>query len=68
MPRSWLRELRALGCCTTCHLAIADGDALFFVGRYDTFKEMILSTGLIGDGIGLYFASSFMAVSSLFFP
>lgn len=31
--------------------------------RYDTFKEMILSTGLIGDGIGLYFASSFMAVS-----
>lgn len=34
--------------------------------RYDTFKEMILSTGLIGDGIGLYFASSFMAVSSIF--
>ncbi|GAA5972837.1 hypothetical protein JCM8115_005974 [Rhodotorula mucilaginosa] len=31
------------------------------LATYDTFKEMILSTGLIGDGIGLYFASSFMA-------
>lgn len=33
--------------------------------RYDTFKGLILSTGLIGDGIGLYFASSFMAVRSV---
>lgn len=35
---------------------------LQFSCSYDTFKSMILSTGLIGDGIGLYFASSFMAV------
>ncbi|GAA5943552.1 hypothetical protein JCM10213_008900 [Rhodosporidiobolus nylandii] len=31
------------------------------LATYDIFKNMILSTGLIGDGLGLYFASSFMA-------
>ncbi|GAA6020526.1 hypothetical protein JCM10207_000031 [Rhodosporidiobolus poonsookiae] len=31
------------------------------LATYDIFKNLILSTGLIGDGLGLYFASSFMA-------
>ncbi|GAA5989464.1 hypothetical protein JCM11641_007312 [Rhodosporidiobolus odoratus] len=31
------------------------------LSTYDIFKNLILSTGLIGDGLGLYFASSFMA-------
>jgi hypothetical protein len=35
---------------------------------YDIFKNMILSTGLIGEGLGLYFAASFMAVRLRFLP
>ncbi|GAA5843824.1 hypothetical protein JCM11251_001813 [Rhodosporidiobolus azoricus] len=35
------------------------------LATYDIFKNLILSTGLIGDGLGLYFASSFMAVEML---
>ncbi|GAA5878672.1 hypothetical protein JCM8547_005116 [Rhodosporidiobolus lusitaniae] len=31
------------------------------LATYDIFKNLILSTGLISDGLGLYFAASFMA-------
>ncbi|GJN94786.1 hypothetical protein Rhopal_007878-T1 [Rhodotorula paludigena] len=31
------------------------------LATYDTFKGMLMSTGMFSDGLGLYFASSFLA-------